>query len=534
MPLCERHSSGVEPAVHDLRDPVHALSAFRALDGDLVHIRSVELDRLIDLLLNIIYQLLTRTYAVQVTALALPDRDRCSPVSRSRNSPVLNVLKPVSESLLAYIRRVPVYCVVVCDQLVSELCHLDVPRLVCVVNERCSASPAVRISVLHLLLGVDLVILGKILDDIDIQSVFHYESALPRSLCIAASLVYRLQNSEVILASAVIVVFTESRSCMDDSGTVFCRYVVHACNDERVLALFRHAERLDLLVCPVLHVGALYLLDYLILFTSESLISKRFGYPQKVAFVLAGLHEALNVIYVRSYSKSDVGSECPRCCCPCEEVLVVMVNACTSELAGKSIDLDVLVALSYLVRSKTCSAARAVRQDLISFVNKSLVEGVLDDPPSGLDIVILVSDIRIFHVREISHLLGHIGPHLSVFEYGFTALLVEFLDTVLLDVLLSAESEFLLDLDLNRQSVSIPAAFTLYLESLHCLIPVDGVLESPCHHVVDARLAVSCRRSFIENERRRAFPCLYAKVEHVEFVPSFDLLGLILCYRLVR
>jgi len=44
--------------------------------------------------------------------------------------------------------------------------------------------------------------------------------------------------------------------------------------------------------------------------------------------------------------------------------------------------------------------------------------------------------------------------------------------------------------------------------------------------VVDTRLAVCGRRSFIEYERRGSFSGLYAKVEHVELIPSFDLLCL--------
>ena len=353
---------------------------------------------------------------------------------------------------------------------------------------------------LELLLSIDLVILCEIFDDIYIEAVFHDESALPRSLGIASPLIYRLQYCEVVLASAVVVVFTECRSCMNDTCTIFCGYIVHACYDECVLSLFRYTERLDLFICPVLHIGALDLLNYFVLFFSECLICKSFCYPQEVAFILTGLHKALYIINIRSYSQSDVGSKCPRCCCPCKEVFIVMINSCTSELACKSVDLDVLVALCYLVGSKSGSASRTVRQDLISFVDKSLVEGVLDDPPACFDVVVLVCDVRIVHVGEISHLVRHVCPHLCVLEYGFTALLIELSDTVLLDILLAAESQLLLYFDLYRKSVSVPAAFSLDLESLHGLVSVDRVLEGSSHHVVDARLAVSCRRSFIENE----------------------------------
>ena len=57
--------------------------------------------------------------AFQVTALAAPDRNRCSPVSVTGNRPILNILKPVSETLFAYKVRIPVYLVVVFNKLIS-------------------------------------------------------------------------------------------------------------------------------------------------------------------------------------------------------------------------------------------------------------------------------------------------------------------------------------------------------------------------------------------------------------------------------
>ena len=177
-----------------------------------------------------------------------------------------------------------------------------------------------------------------------------------------------------------------------------------------------------------------------------------------------------------------------------------MVYSRSSELACKSVYLYILIALCHLVRCESCSAARAVWQDLVSFVNESFIESVLDDPPAGFDIVILICDVWVFHVSKISHLLGHVGPHLSVLEYRFTALLVELLYAVLLNVLLAAETKLFFNFDLYRQTVSIPAALALYLETLHGLVSVNGILECPCHHMMDARLAVGCRRSFVEYE----------------------------------
>ena len=62
-------------------DGTEVSAALRTLDRYFVHIRSVELDAHIYVLLSVSDQLLARTYAVQMAAFTLPDRDRSSPVS---------------------------------------------------------------------------------------------------------------------------------------------------------------------------------------------------------------------------------------------------------------------------------------------------------------------------------------------------------------------------------------------------------------------------------------------------------------------
>ena len=137
------------------------------------------------------------------------------------------------------------------------------------------------------LFRIYLVTLGEVLDDVDIESVFHDESSCPRSLSIASSFIYRLHYCKIVSASAVVVVFTECRSGMYYAGTVFCRYIVHACHDESRLALLRHDERLDLFVSPVLHFGALDLLNYLKFIIRKHLVSKSFGEPEVIALVFS-------------------------------------------------------------------------------------------------------------------------------------------------------------------------------------------------------------------------------------------------------
>ncbi len=79
--------------------------------------------------------------------------------------------------------------------------------------------------------------------------------------------------------------------------------------------------------------------------------------------------------------------------------------------------------------------------------------------------------------------------------------------------------------------MGIPTALSLDLIALHRLVAVDGVLEGSGHHVMNARLAVRCRRSFIENEGWRALACGDAFVQQVFFFPFGDLFLLHFCNR---
>ena len=85
----------------------------------------------------------------------------------------------------------------------------------------------------------------------------------------------------------------------------------------------------------------------------------------------------------------------------------------------------------------------------------------------------------------------------------------------------------------DRKSVGVPSGLSVYLIALHGLVAGYGVFEGPGHYMVYARLAVGCRRAFVEYERCAAFSGVYAFFEKVFFFPFFDLLVLHLCYGLV-
>ena len=234
---------------------------------------------------------------------------------------------------------------------------------------------------------------------------------------------------------------------------------------------------------------------------------------------------------VRTHGQGFVRSQGPGGRRPCQEIFIIPVRSL--ELHSQCVDLHCLISLSDLVGGKSGSAARAVRLDLVTFIDHILLEELVDDPPDRLNIIVVQGDVRVIHVRQIAGTFTHISPHIREGEYRFPALLIEFLDSVFLNVLLSAHAQVLLHLDLHRKSVGIPAGPGCDLEALHPLIAVDGILQCTGHHMVNARLAVRCRRSLEENELRSAFPCFRTFRQQIIVFPFLDLCLLYLGNRLV-
>ena len=198
---------------------------------------------------------------------------------------------------------------------------------------------------LDLLLGVDFVLFAEPLEDLDIEAFFHDEVALPRGIGKAASVIDRLQERQVVHASALVVVFSESRSGVDDSGTVFCAYIVHAGDVE--CFLIRCHERHELLIFHILQRFAGDFFDNFILLTFQHLRCQILADPEEIAFFRTFQDAALDVLDVRADGQGDVGRNGPRGRRPCQEVFVVSI--CHLEFACDGVDFDILIPLSYLM-----------------------------------------------------------------------------------------------------------------------------------------------------------------------------------------
>ena len=88
--------------------------------------------------------------------------------------------------------------------------------------------------------------------------------------------------------------------------------------------------------------------------------------------------------------------------------------------------------------------------------------------------------------------------------------------------------------DFHRETVGIPAGLSFHLVSLHRLVAADRILQRSGDHMMNSRLSVGRRRSFIEDERRPAFSFTHTSAQKIFLFPPVSLCVLHLADGLVR
>ena len=190
--------------------------------------------------------------------------------------------------------------------------------------------------------------------------------------------------------------------------------------------------------------------------------------------------------------------------------------------------LGVAVVLRHLMARQGGAAAGAVGLDLPAFVEQVLFPEFGQRPPLRLDVGVPVGQVGAVHVEPVADPLGHPPPLPLVGADALEAGAVELLDPVVLDLLLAGEAELLLDLDLDRQSVRVPAALARHAPTGHRAKARVEVLHHPGDDVADVRHVVRGRRPLVEGEL--LFAALVASLkrgfEHPLATPELQRLAL--------
>ena len=157
------------------------------------------------------------------------------------------------------------------------------------------------------------------------------------------------------------------------------------------------------------------------------------------------------------------------------------------------------VAQRHLGVGQRGAAPRAVGGDLVGLDQQAAFVQSLQRPPDGLDVVGVHRPVRVGQVDPEPDPLGESLELTDVALDRDPAALVELGDPERLDVPLARGADLLLDLDLDRQAVAVPATLPRHPMPGHRLVPRVDVLEGARLHVVDARLAVGRGWSLVED-----------------------------------
>ncbi len=151
-----------------------------------------------------------------------------------------------------------------------------------------------------------------------------------------------------------------------------------------------------------------------------------------------------------------------------------------------------------------------------------LGEDLLQRPPHGVHVLRVHRAVRVVQVDPVAHPGRQLGEGVGVPGHRLTALGVELGDAVRLDVLLAVEAQLLLDRQLDRQAVAVPAGLAAHVVALHGAEAGEDVLEDAGLDVVGARHAVGGGRSLVEDPLGAALGLLQALGEDLALAPEVE------------
>ena len=128
----------------------------------------------------------------------------------------------------------------------------------------------------------------------------------------------------------------------------------------------------------------------------------------------------------------------------------------------------------------------------------------------------------VVEVDPVTHAGRELVEGVGVPGHGLAALGVELGDAVRLDVLLAGEAELLLDRQLDREAVAVPAGLAGHVVAAHGAEAGEDVLEDARLDVVGAGHAVGGGRALVEHPLGAALGLLQALGEDLLLAPEVE------------
>ena len=135
----------------------------------------------------------------------------------------------------------------------------------------------------------------------------------------------------------------------------------------------------------------------------------------------------------------------------------------------------------------------------MTFVEQIFFPNFLQRPPFRLNVIIFVSDVRIFHVSPKTDNAGKFFPHCLILPDRFATLFDERFNAVSLNLIFAVNADKFFNFKFDRQAVSIPTCFTQNFFAFHGVVARKQIFNDARQNVTDMRLTVRSRRAVIKS-----------------------------------
>ena len=493
VPLRKGHRARIVPAVDNRLVAHHFAAALFAAELHGIDEGTVELKVCAGIFNRHFAQFRAGADDVHVAAGALPHRQGGTPVAFAGQTPVVDVLQPRSHAAFLDVFRHPVDGAVVAHEVVFQRCHADEPRRARIVQQGRIAAPEEGIIMRELRRAEQQPALLQIRQHQRVGLLDEHARPL-RFRRHAALRINKVDERHVVFVADAVVVLAERRGNVDDARAVGHGDVVVADDEPRLLVQLADGEVEQRHILHAFERRAGHFRQHLKLLLREHRLHQRLRHD--VHATVLRLKAAVGV--GRVHAQRHVRRQRPRGGRPRKQVGVFLALDREAHIGGRF--LDRLVALRDLVGGQRRAAARAVRDNLVSLIQQPLLPDFLQAPPFGLDVVILIGDIRMLHVHPVADLIAHDLPVMQVLPDGLLAFLDERLDAVLFNLRLAVQPQRLFDFQLNGQAVGIPACFAQDAVPLHRPVARNQVFNDARFDMADMRAAVGSRRAVEERQ----------------------------------
>ena len=144
---------------------------------------------------------------------------------------------------------------------------------------------------------------------------------------------------------------------------------------------------------------------------------------------------------------------------------------------------------------------------------------LLQQPPQGFDVTIVIGDIRVLHIHPITHFVGKVFPLFGELHHVLAACGIIFGNGDSLTDIFFGNAERFFHTQFHRKPVCVPPGLTLHLETFHGFVAAENILNGASHYMVNTRHTVGRGRSFEKHERRTTFTFCHTLGENLVFVP---------------